>query len=137
VTYCTTEAASAAIASLHGKVALPGAKNPLQVKQAQKDTGPVNKLFVARIAKSADAEVRLEEVRDSSLSNVWPAALLVVHEALRGGQHTTTSTSRYLATAYPPADNFPILVSYFLILERFWRFTFSAMRPELARAVDL
>ncbi|RQM27616.1 hypothetical protein B5M09_007243 [Aphanomyces astaci] len=58
VTYCTRDAAEAAIDTLHNQVTLPMSPNPLQVRPAEGQAGE-HKLFIGMIPKHADeADIR-------------------------------------------------------------------------------
>ncbi|RHY05704.1 hypothetical protein DYB25_010934 [Aphanomyces astaci] len=61
VTYCTRDAAEAAIDTLHNQVTLPMSPNPLQVRPAEGQAGASqeHKLFIGMIPKHADeADIR-------------------------------------------------------------------------------
>ncbi|CAK4068010.1 unnamed protein product [Aphanomyces euteiches] len=61
VTYCTRDAAEAAIDTLHNQVTLPMSTNPLQVRPAEGQAGASqeHKLFIGMIPKHADeADIR-------------------------------------------------------------------------------
>lgn len=57
LTYYDNESSKAAVESLHGKITLPGARNPIQVKPAASEVLPENrKLFCGMLARSLDED---------------------------------------------------------------------------------